>query len=789
MISNATSTIGPFFSNIDWQRYQLISIDIFDTLLHRAVSTPIALFIELGRQARKLGLIDACISAEEFQAVRIEMERRARQLHGRNHCSQEVGIDEIWRQAPTEWPAEKLMTLELDIEYALSFPNPYTLALTEFLAEIGIPFCFTSDTYFPRPFLLRLLTKAGLRHVDALQLLLSNEHDANKSTGSLFVKLLAVFPHLKATDILHVGDDPVADGIQAKRYGIASCYLDTLHLPAQISRRMVLLGNDKQLNPLTTLERLGHFAAPNDGNNDQFFRYLGTSLIGPSLAAFCLWVVKDALARNISLICPIMREGALFAPLLRSAITLLGADIAVQPFYISRRAAFLAAMEELNEDTIAHYGSRRHFTLANLISELSLPEPEGPLQEQKHLELADLLGQTALRDYLHSNAVKMQARSISAETRALLKEYQRQTFGQHQQIAMLDLGPGGNSLAWMADSLEADKSRIHINYLFYALPELSKNRLRGHRYASFLMPTTEQLPLLRLINRSPEPLETLLTGLGQTTLGYRRNPSGKVEPLLDNSYRSAEQQALLTEFASGLELAAWHLSHAARYVDSEWLVSEPSRVGTLRQLYRLLEMPTPREAFQLGSLKFDDNAGSDSYQPICSDQDRRLLTSLGTESFMRVARHHWGYQTHRVRWPQGVVCQCQSDFILDQHRNLYNDTEHNLLCANLIDQLRSSGHHRATIYGAGKLGYEMLNEAQLNGVDIDYIVDSNGGIHGLTIRGKTIVPLSQAAAEGCGIYLVASAAFSRQIYQTIRDFYVDHRLDIPTIFSIDKGHP
>ncbi|GGC07580.1 hypothetical protein GCM10011352_37290 [Marinobacterium zhoushanense] len=772
----------PNWSNIDWQCYSLVSFDIFDTLLHRSLATPKSLFIELGQLAAARGLVDGTLSPAEFAQLRVDIELQARKESTGE--SSEVTLDQIWQQAPSELPTEEILSLELDLEYSHSFVNPYTRDLLCYLLKQGIQVYLTSDTYFPRWFIERLLRKAGL-DPDGVNILLSCEQDANKSSGALFKRLLELKP-VPANRILHIGDDLTADYLQGQKAGLAVCYVGDIHLPASLYQGDMLLGLDHVQDPLRSLRRLGHFVSPERNESAAFFRYLGASVLGPGLAVFALWTVLDAQARGIRLICPIMREGGLLAPLLRSACKLVDAKMDVRPLFTSRRAAFLPAMGELDETALKQFAERRHFTLSDLITELNLPDvPEG-MRAQLGLTLNEVLSREEWRQYLQSDEVKAAARNSSLASRQLLREYVDTLWHEHGPVALMDLGPGGNSLAWLADSIGDLADRISINYLFYGIPELSKHRRRGHRYAVFLPNTPESLPVLRLFNRSPEPIEVLLTGRYQTTLGYGRDTEGNVAPLLGEVFKASEQESLLGAFAEGVVLAWRHLAHLFPLVENERLTGRESRYSVLKQIQRLLELPTPLEAERLGDLQFDDNAGSLSYSRICSDEDHLRLVQWGPEEFMRQSRQLWGYKTHNIRWPQAVVSRVYPDFLCAQYRALFNDVEHRLLCVTLLEQVKSDSHTRATLYGGGKLGYEMLQEAGNRGIHVDWVVDSNATLHGLSLMDREIVSLRQAVEKGCGIFLVASAAFAQPIEQGILDYYDSRGLPPPPIYAIHR---
>ena len=78
----------------------LVSLDIFDTLLHRAVKIPSDVFCLVAEKAHQQGLLDPAITSEQFRLIRIEMEKNARKLAASEQLSSEVTLAQIWAQAP-----------------------------------------------------------------------------------------------------------------------------------------------------------------------------------------------------------------------------------------------------------------------------------------------------------------------------------------------------------------------------------------------------------------------------------------------------------------------------------------------------------------------------------------------------------------------------------------------------------------------------------------------------------------------------------------------------------------
>ena len=191
----------------------LISFDIFDTLLCRKVPEPRDVFAIVERRALQAGY-----PAEKLAAIRERAES------GQPGCT----IDDIYELlgAYYGWPRETeaaMKALELDTEREQLAPNPAVVELLRFARSEGKRVVLTSDMYLPGPILRSLLAENGIEGYEAL--FVSCECGRDKR-GGLFRELLALEA---ASAILHIGDQPVADGEVPAALGIESARIPALN--------------------------------------------------------------------------------------------------------------------------------------------------------------------------------------------------------------------------------------------------------------------------------------------------------------------------------------------------------------------------------------------------------------------------------------------------------------------------------------------------------------------------------------------------------------------------------
>lgn len=185
--------------------YDIISFDVFDTLLFRPFSRPEDLFQLLG----------ARLGYPNLKPLRVEAERQARQRS--SSPSREVTLEEIWDilSLETGIPKTEGMREEIRLEKQCCFPNPYMLAVVEELGRRGKTMIASSDMYLSADNLRDLLEQCGFRGFS--QYFVSSEYKKAKHDGSLY----GLIRQEMGTGLFfaHVGDHEGSDLRQAVNHG------------------------------------------------------------------------------------------------------------------------------------------------------------------------------------------------------------------------------------------------------------------------------------------------------------------------------------------------------------------------------------------------------------------------------------------------------------------------------------------------------------------------------------------------------------------------------------------
>lgn len=324
--------------------HEVISFDIFDTLICRKLARTDDLFAVVDRQAAKL-LPPGC----SFLQLRREAESRCRQRDP--WCD----IHQIYRDM-TEWGGlppdvtEALKQMELATEYRFAEPRCEVIDLYDYALRQGKPVYLLSDFHLPGELLTPLLEKVGVHGYR--QLLVSCAAKGAKLDGRLWRRYRQLIDNRRA---LHIGDNEQADIRQAEAVGVTAGKLMGLeelllnssvqelsaaaqgltdhHLLGQIQHRWFrnpfALGATRGVPAVETLEDFGYL------------------FIGPLLYNFFNWLLPQLAAGGFDRVLFLAREGYLLERLYRRLGKQLG--LAGMPdsiyFKTSRRMATVAALE------------------------------------------------------------------------------------------------------------------------------------------------------------------------------------------------------------------------------------------------------------------------------------------------------------------------------------------------------------------------------------------------------------------------------------------------------------
>lgn len=331
-----------------------VSFDLFDTLLVRRVhdpdlvKSPVATYI--ARLARAKGI---AIKDSQIQRRRDAIEAAQRAKTGQDYPDHEACypvfmktlLQEIFKEDYSLDLLEQVSDFELKMENSMLVPR---IELLEWVAELhglGKKIFVISDMYLPASHLKILLDHAGLSQY--LHGIVSSADSFNAKASGTAYPLVAEKYGLLPSEWLHIGDNPISDGLRAADFGITSL---VIHDPKEDLRKSIVKRscNYSAGRPFWRGKALQQLMAPLEGENKECHElYIeGYNFLGPLLGFFCMGVKEKCDQQGLDKIFFLSREGWTFKKYFEAMAPFVyaGSDLPDSEYlYVSRMALAGAA--------------------------------------------------------------------------------------------------------------------------------------------------------------------------------------------------------------------------------------------------------------------------------------------------------------------------------------------------------------------------------------------------------------------------------------------------------------
>lgn len=276
----------------DIEKYDIISFDVFDTLILRNMDKPIDVFY----------LLQLKYHYPNFKQLRIEAEQKARIDRSRNNSDCEVTLLEIWNylEQVTGINAFEGMNDELEAEKSVCYANPYFLRVVELLIKKGKKIIVTSDMYLDAGQIEDILTSAGYPKFD--RYFVSCCERKSKCEGDLFSYIKTICG-INNTYV-HIGDNEYADVVNAEKKGFHSVLYNNVHNKADKYRTQDLSPIVRSIYKGIVNGHLNNGLTERSMNYEFGFVYGGLFVLG-----FCQFIHNYAISQTIDKIFFLARDG------------------------------------------------------------------------------------------------------------------------------------------------------------------------------------------------------------------------------------------------------------------------------------------------------------------------------------------------------------------------------------------------------------------------------------------------------------------------------------------------
>ena len=526
--------------------YDVISFDIFDTALYRKVEYPADIF----------SIMSSEMKYNDFEKVRKDAEKEARDLSEKKTGSREVTISDIYDVLSRNYGIEKKWKKrEVELELDILEPNPYIFAVYKRLIEKQKTVVFMSDMYLTEDIIKEILFKNGYKEYQKIYL--SCEYRMRKGDGTLQKELIKDY---NGKAIIHVGDSEYADVKKTMEAGIDAFFNPGPNLSYREANMDNLSGSFYRSIINRTL---------NNGLWDKNLSYEHGFRVGGILAVgFCNYINQIVKSKKIDKILFCARD----CDIIHKVYNRFFNDCENDYIQISRYAIMKVTSERYLYDLSERY------ILRYIDKYRSTKTLEAIFRESGFAYLIDYLEDSDIEKYAFPCSInrKKIERFIfeykevieqhnQEETKAAYKYY-KSVIGDAKKILIVDIGWSGTCISALKYFIE--KNYPTVSEVYGTLLCSSRNKaitssIMDGTISSYIYSPFSNMDLTRFMmpggaaGRNAKkndllhmPLEFLFTSLDGSLTGYQIGPNGSI--VFDRTEKKPKNITEIMEIQAGI---------------------------------------------------------------------------------------------------------------------------------------------------------------------------------------------------------------------------------------------
>ncbi len=380
------------------QKYDVISFDVFDTLIFRPFALPADLFFLVGKSFDYM----------DFKNIRIAAEQKARKKCREESGHSEVGLKDIWEmfEKETGLSAGEGIQAEEKTEQNLCYANPFMLEVWKRLQMMNKKMILISDMYLSGESIIKLLENAGYTGIQKIYV--SNEYQKSKADGSLYLEVLKDWYPMDTEakkikrgrdlgkkkgkagadksgfSIVHVGDNPYSDYKMAR-----NCGIDVLPYPNINKNTLLYRSMD-----MSAIVGSAYRAVVNSHLYNGLYSYgmeyeYGFIYGGLFVVGYCNFIHEYYEKQELDKLLFLSRDG----DILKQAYDILFPNDAAEYVYWSRKAAVKIMADEDRHDyfrRFLYHKVNQKYTISQILHSMELDCLIGQLKDWKTESFVDL---------------------------------------------------------------------------------------------------------------------------------------------------------------------------------------------------------------------------------------------------------------------------------------------------------------------------------------------------------------------------------------------------------------
>jgi FMN phosphatase YigB (HAD superfamily) len=465
---------------------EVISFDIFDTLITRLYSMPTDLFKHIEEAYKLNDFAEARKSAE----VKVR-EKAAKELRT------EISIDEIYEEIDKKFKEYK--EKEIELELLMCKRNPEMYEIYQYAVTNNKSILIASDMYLPEKVIESILFNAG--YLGYNKLFLSSTSGRSKASGEMYNDILQ-YTKVDPSKILHIGDHYFTDYDVAIKNGFnAFCYTPIKDSYGNIYNSSFFATLNKYTDKHVASSILQGLVAIKEYNNkENYWYHFGYKYIGMLAFSYAKWLRKEFDSAAINKAYFMLRDGFI----IKKVFEKLYPEFTTYELYGSRRMFLFAGMsniDDIKSHIVGSYTSgvtyrkfydRLMIENENLENEYYSKFPNADMIISSDAQLAEI------EKFLYKKLDIF--KEVGKKERDIILEYFDSIGIMNEKVAVVDLGWKASMLKGMEKLCKIDKRTSNFNGYYLGTHQCNTEGLSVTGFAINNGKPDKEYPIKSLLN-------------------------------------------------------------------------------------------------------------------------------------------------------------------------------------------------------------------------------------------------------------------------------------------------
>ncbi len=431
-------------------KYNIISFDIFDTLITRNIYEPDDVF----------NIVEKTIVGIDIKEKFIDMRKKSEKLANERY-KHDVNIDEIYFSMKelygyTEDEINGMKGVEVDIEKKLISPRCDMLDLLEQLVKNGKKVILTSDMYLNKYIVEEMLKKCGYiegKHYHKIYL--SNDKNLRKDNGSMWKYFKILYSGIK---FIHVGDNATSDYAIPISYGFKAICISN---PKEQFRKSPIYGYLSKIDERRTIGdsllfgyvvNIQLFNSPFNENIDSL-EVLSRIHTAPIMYEFLKYIDNNTEKKDKLLF--LAREGYNLQKLYKDYCKIFNKNEKNNYYFLASRKATMSTIIESKEDIVESLNKEYSGSIKTLLKNVYDVDYK---YADMSIKLPDDLDKIKSKVLLYSKQII----DRSKEYKNAYIKYIDDTIEDKNNLIIVDLGYSGTIQLNLSKMLNKDLKGVYL---------------------------------------------------------------------------------------------------------------------------------------------------------------------------------------------------------------------------------------------------------------------------------------------------------------------------------------